>query len=636
MPRAAIFTSEIFQQKKPSKTKLLWTVFKNIVKKNPGLFFFNTFLAITVAIVNFNVGINLVEFFSQRSWKETIFQQRYNFFFYPFGKLAGGLSFWKFFGRVGLLVLVGKGILNLLHYYWMNYAYDKVEDDLRKDLFHHFVQADYSRSSQIAPQLTTQFTLSQDIARELWFIANRIIYVSVAIFFLFRFGLIGRDFKDQHDQKISLDVSKFIWITLILFFAIFVVEFLLFKKATRLNTAKKKRHEEENRHIFERINNLEYIKTTSGEEYEQQKLNKLVDKTFKKNKKALFWGVLFEAVPTQVLVPNIGLFFILLSAFLTVSLVDVAENPAFSAYNFLLITNVVLSLRSEIEKIVQACANLDDLSSDLMLLNESIHFLHQEKKILLTEKLLPFTNGDINFEKVNFAYPRRPDNLVLRDFSFRFKQGKKYGIAGRNGIGKSTITKTTLKLYNIQEGKISIAERNIQEIATKSLHERICYLTNRPGFFKISLAENVFYPHPPVRDKSTKEEHLSQEDLTQLTHAAKKVGIWEFIETLPQGFRTELKERGGDLSEGQKQQIATMRIFIRDYDIYIFDEILSNVQKDLKAKILANVFTHLKDKTIIVIDHHYDIFQYVDEVHQFTGERLIKLKKEELLGEAKN
>jgi len=65
------------------------------------------------------------------------------------------------------------------------------------------------------------------------------------------------------------------------------VEFLLFKKSTQLNMEKKKRSEEENRHIFERINNLEYIKATSGEEYEKNKLNKLVNRAFKKNKKAL-------------------------------------------------------------------------------------------------------------------------------------------------------------------------------------------------------------------------------------------------------------------------------------------------------------------------------------------------------------
>ena len=177
----------------------------------------------------------------------------------------------------------------------------------------------------------------------------------------------------------------------------------------------------------------------------------------------------------------------------------------------------------------------------------------------------------------------------------------------------------------MQEGKITVAGKNVRNIDSKSLHQRICYLTNRPGFFQMSITENVFYPRLLARDDYTKE------NLPHLTQAAKKVGIWEFIETLPQGFQTELKEKGGDLSEGQKQQIAAMRIFVSDYDIYIFDEILSNVQVDLKAKILANIFTHLKNKTVIVIDHHYDIFQYVDDVYQFTGEKLIKLKKEELL-----
>ena len=107
----------------------------------------------------------------------------------------------------------------------------------------------------------------------------------------------------------------------------------------------------------------------------------------------------------------------------------------------------------------------------------------------------PFENGDIVFQNVVFAYPKRPKQNILRDFSFRFEQGKIYGIAGKNGIGKSTITKTTLKLYELKEGKILINNRNLQEIDTASLHQRICYQTNRPTFFRMSIAENVLYPH---------------------------------------------------------------------------------------------------------------------------------------------
>ncbi|CAI2180921.1 8843_t:CDS:1, partial [Funneliformis geosporum] len=301
-----------------------------------------------------------------------------------------------------------------------------------------------------------------------------------------------------------------------------------------------------------------------------------------------------------------------------------AENQLFFFVAFALLHTTVSDLRNEMEKIVQASASLDDLSSDLSLVMESMKVLHTREKTPPLKNLLPFENGDIVFTKVTFAYPARPDNIILRGFDFRFQQGKSYGVAGKNGIGKSTITKSLLKLYDLRTGEITVAGKNIQSIDTPSLHQRTCYLTNRPGFFQMSIAENVFYPSP-----------MNQEDieknLAQLTQAAKRTGICEFIESLPQGFRTELKEKGGDLSEGQKQQIAAMRIFIRDYDIYIFDEILSNVQKDLKIKILANIFARLENKTIIVIDHHYDIFQYVNDIYQFTGEKLIKLKKEELL-----
>jgi len=299
----------------------------------------------------------------------------------------------------------------------------------------------------------------------------------------------------------------------------------------------------------------------------------------------------------------------------------VKDQPVYLMINFFLIYMTVADLRGEIEKIVDSFSTFDDLSVDLSLIVESLEILNKKEKSLPESKSKPFESGDLVFERVDFAYPTRRENVILQDFSFRFEKSKSYGIAGKNGIGKSTITKTALKLYDIQAGAITIAERNIENIETKSLHQRVCHLTNRPGFFQMSIAENIFYPHSYQRD----------EDLAKLTYAAKKVGISEFIESLPDGFETEIKEKGGDLSEGQKQQIAAMRIFIRDYGIYIFDEILSNVQVDLKNKILANIFDRLKNKMIIVIDHHYGIFQHVDNIYQFTGNKLIKMNKKEFL-----
>jgi ABC-type multidrug transport system fused ATPase/permease subunit len=132
-----------------------------------------------------------------------------------------------------------------------------------------------------------------------------------------------------------------------------------------------------------------------------------------------------------------------------------------------------------------------------MIVNESVKTLNQTSAYSSTIPIrkAPFENGDIIFQNVNFAYPMRSQQNILRNFSFKFEKGKIYGIAGKNGIGKSTITKTTLKLYELKGGQILINNRNIQEIDTASLHQRICYQTNRPTFFRMSIAENVFYPH---------------------------------------------------------------------------------------------------------------------------------------------
>ncbi|CAG8505565.1 5712_t:CDS:1 [Paraglomus brasilianum] len=334
---------------------------------------------------------------------------------------------------------------------------------------------------------------------------------------------------------------------------------------------------------------------------------------------------MFKTIPNYLVVPNIPIFF--LASALTLADETSKKGGAFAVGNFSLYFISVKNLNSEVGKIVDALLTVDELSSSLEVVNEAVQALHRPttplpRPVIAPKKSQPFVNGDIIFQKVVFAYPKRPQQSILRNFTFTFQQGKIYGIAGKNGIGKSTITKTTLKLYDLKEGQIFIGERNIQEIDTIDLHQHICYQTNRPTFFRMSIAENVCYP-----DK------YNRKDYDKLVEAAKKTGIYEFITKLPQGFDTVLREGGADLSEGQKQQISAMKMFINDYDIYILDEILSNVHPDLKEIILGNIFTKLKGKTVLVIDHHYEIFKYVDYIYQFTGEKLIRMNKKEFLTE---
>jgi len=320
-------------------------------------------------------------------------------------------------------------------------------------------------------------------------------------------------------------------------------------------------------------------------------------------------------VPSYLIIPSIPITFVAL----TLTFLKNEAREYFALGNFVRYYFTAQKLNNEMNKMIESLLSLDELSSDLTEVNESVKVLNRPTP-LLAGKNLPFKNGDLVFQKVVFAYPQRSQQDILRNFSFRFEKGQSYGIAGKNGIGKSTITKTTLKLYELKKGEILIGKQNIRDIETASLQSRVCYQTNRPVFFGMSVVENVFYPYS-----------YSETDHPKLVLAAQQAGISEFIQKLPQGFYTKLREGGTDLSEGQKQQIALMRLFVRDYDIYILDEILSNVHPNLKKVILRNVFAKIKNKTILVIDHHYEIFQYVNYTYQFTGEKLLKMDKSQFL-----
>src|SRR6185436_11830459 len=187
----------------------------------------------------------------------------------------------------------------------MNYAYDSIERDLKKDLFRHFVRAKYINSSEVSRNLITQFADDLDeIAYSIWFIPNRLIYVAFSIFFLLKF-----DFNFGGEGTFL----PLLAIVLGLFAVLIIVEILLFKKASKLNMEAKRRQEEDNKIIYERVNNLEYIKAVSGENYEEEKVGRQLDSTFRQNKKSLWYSTMFKAVPQYVVIPNIPIIFMALA-----------------------------------------------------------------------------------------------------------------------------------------------------------------------------------------------------------------------------------------------------------------------------------------------------------------------------------
>ena len=195
-----------------------------------------------------------------------------------------------------------------------------------------------------------------------------------------------------------------------------------------------------------------------------------------------------------------------------------------------------------------------------------------------------------------------------------FQDGKKYIIIGPNGVGKSTLFKLIVKLYQPQQGVIKINDTELEKIDNSVWRKKIVYLPNNPSFFNTSLGDNIVYPE-------TYQENIHKERLEKIV---RKLGIKEFIDQLPNRWGTVIEEKGQNLSEGQKQLISLMRALIRDYEIYLFDEFLSNINNELKEKILEFIFHESRNKTIIMISHDTETLQRADEIYKFTSHGLVK------------
>ena len=162
-------------------------------------------------------------------------------------------------------------------------------------------------------------------------------------------------------------------------------------------------------------------------------------------------------------------------------------------------------------------SSVNQLNSAFAILEKNTDFSDKS-----SQKTLPVKNPSISFQNVSFIYPET-SKKILSNFSFTFQKGKKYVIVGPNGVGKSTLFKLIVKLYQPQQGVIKLDNTVLEKINNLALRKKIVYLPNNPSFFNTSLGDNVVYPE-------TYQENIHKEKLENI---AKKLGIKSFIDKLP-------------------------------------------------------------------------------------------------------
>ena len=256
---------------------------------------------------------------------------------------------------------------------------------------------------------------------------------------------------------------------------------------------------------------------------------------------------------------------------------------------------------------VTALSSLSNNLNQTLASGERVLSLLEEEPVvseIAGEEELSF-NG-VKVDHVTFAYE---EETILKDCTISMKPGKVIGIHGKSGSGKSTLLKLLMRFWDVNDGKISISDKNVKDIKTKTLRNMQSYVIQETELFHDSIANNIAIGKPGA----------SREEIME---AAKKASIHDFILSLPDGYDTKVGELGDTLSGGEKQRIGIARAFLHDAPMLLLDEPTSNLDSLNEGIILKALEKECEGKTVVLVSHRESTMGFADEIYDMDCGRI--------------
>lgn len=212
--------------------------------------------------------------------------------------------------------------------------------------------------------------------------------------------------------------------------------------------------------------------------------------------------------------------------------------------------------------------------------------------------VLPPLSGQVTFDQVFFRY-QDSQEPILRGVSFTVQPGMLVGVVGRSGSGKSTLSKLLQGLYQPESGRILVDHYEVENADLSSLRQQISVVLQDDFLFNSSVLENITLGNPNLTT-------------AQIMEATKNAAAYDFVSGLPQGFETNVGERGTALSGGQRQRVALSRLFLSQAPILILDEATSALDSETEQQVLQNIERVANDRTIFMITHRFEPLKRAD------------------------
>ena len=402
-----------------------------------------------------------------------------------------------------------------------------------------------------------------------------------------------KDIFSQVSVSLVLDLSLAVFtgialikINLTLFFLVLIVVLVnvaliyLFKKSyKRINYEQMEAGAMMNSQLIESIQNIETVKASAHEAVQIERLEnkfvKVLKLGYEEGKLSNLQGSLSSLVQTLS-----GVFMIGIGA---IAIID----GKLTLGDFIVFQTLSGYFTDPIQNLVSLQLTYQEAQISMTRLSELMDLETEETKDreLLADVGL---KGNITFKDLTFRYGSRPP--IIKEFNLKIKQGQRVAIVGESGAGKSTLAKLLLKFQNADSGKLTINDYDIEDIEVKYLRQSIGYVPQNIELFTGTIMENI---------------KLGNESATyeQVIKAAKLAGCHDFIQKLPNRYYAFIEENGSNFSGGERQRIAIARAFLKERDLYIFDESTSNLDSFSERCIQKAMLQATNGATTIIIAH---------------------------------
>ncbi|TMW60933.1 hypothetical protein Poli38472_000975 [Pythium oligandrum] len=229
-------------------------------------------------------------------------------------------------------------------------------------------------------------------------------------------------------------------------------------------------------------------------------------------------------------------------------------------------------------------------------------------------KKLNSVTGRITIENVSFAYPSRPEIKVCSNYSLTIEAGETVALVGPSGSGKSTVVSLLERFYDPLSGAVKLDGVDVRELNVRWLREQVGLVGQEPVLFATSIMENIRHGYPNATDE-------------QVIEAAKMANAYTFITEFPDGFQTEVGERGAQLSGGQKQRIAIARAIIKNPPVLLLDEATSALDTESERIVQESLDKLLaaSRRTTIIVAHRLSTIRNANKIAVHSGGRIVEL-----------